>query len=178
VKPLLLVLAALLLLPAMWVDAGKKHRIPDKRIVVEDHTSAAWDGIIAETVDDFNRVMPKKGPKLVYKRGEAIACASSITVCAGDIAPYWGLAIYNTDSIGDGAIQVTDDPAITPALREAVACHEFMHILTGIRDNYGANPQSCVWGWRDAPGPFDIEYLDDFYDNPKHKHHKKHGGRR
>jgi hypothetical protein len=38
-------------------------------------------------------------------------------------------------------------------------CHELMHALTHIPDNQSSRTDSCVWGWLDHPGPFDIDYL-------------------
>jgi hypothetical protein len=47
-------------------------------------------------------------------------------------------------------------------------CHEMMHALTNILDNYGAAPDtSCVWGSLTNPGPFDVAYLKRVYDKQR-----------
>src|SRR3712207_5537537 len=59
---------------------------------VYDYTSAVWDGIIAETVADYNAVMPqgKDAPRFIYHRMPERTCgtlpkkrrANTIAVCS------------------------------------------------------------------------------------------------
>lgn len=138
-------------------------------MTVVDNTSTSWDGIIEETVNDFNAVMPKHGPRLLYVRGKVMACGEDFDICSGELVNgYLGLALLS--DLGKGHIQVSDTASLNSDGMEVVACHEFMHVLTLIRDNYGANPESCVWGYRKDPGPFDIAKLKSVYDR---EHEKK-----
>lgn len=171
---LLLILAVALCMPAL-ADARVQHA--RDTLVIVDRTSDAWAGVIAETVADFNAVMPPTGPILVYQREAHVACATT-TVCSGNLGPeYLGLAWWYPGQ-PYGHIQVTDTRPLNAKGMEAVACHEFMHILVHIGDNYGARPNdSCVWGWLSDPGQWDIARLYDYYGGkppkanppPKHK---------
>jgi hypothetical protein len=151
------VLAALAALPFVGAEAKKKRTTTFVRPVVhvKDYTSVLWNGIIPQVVDDFNAVMPSKGPRLVYERHPTGVCPEDIDTCSGNPGDqYAGLAW--TLSPGVGKILVTDTIPLDPRRQRIVACHEFMHILTGIKDCYGCREDSCVHGWRETPGPFDI----------------------
>ncbi|MBA2707355.1 MAG: hypothetical protein H0U59_06085 [Gemmatimonadaceae bacterium] len=179
VRVVALVIVAALLLP-MPIDAGKKHnhhRRENRPVMfVEDYTAPAWDGVIAETVADFNAVMPKRGPRLVYVRKPHVACAPAptTTVCSGILGVGTAGLAYVTG--GGGRIALNDlyafpeDSAGFPAL----ACHELMHILADVGDNYGAFPSaSCVWGYLSDPGPKDVELLRARYGGDKDKKHDR-----
>jgi hypothetical protein len=139
------------------IEAKRDHRERDKRpvLIVEDHTGAAWKGVVAQTVADFNGVIPKRGPRLRYVRGKG-SCGwepRSIVICHDEIAlPQFG---------GTTRHLVRLDPDY-PERANAV-CHELMHALTGIADNYDARVDSCVWGRLDAPGPFDVAHLREAF---------------
>jgi hypothetical protein len=75
-KTLVIALAILLLFPSA-VDAGKKRN----RVYVNDYTNSS---VVAETVDDFNRIMPKRGPRLIYRSIPGL-CSRAITVCQRDL---------------------------------------------------------------------------------------------
>jgi hypothetical protein len=168
-------LALVLLLPSIAEAKPRPRTVAVAREVVQviDRTSTAWNGIVQETVDDFNAIMPPKGPILRYVRG-GVGCASEIPVCSGALPDnVLGLAWYYP---GDryASIQVTDTWPLDQEGKEAVACHEFMHALTHIGDNYGGNSQSCVWGRLPDPGIFDIDYLYRYFGNTPPPHPKAH----
>jgi hypothetical protein len=137
-------------------------------VIVEDYSSALWDGIVAKTVDDFNAVMPRGGPRLVYERRAAVLCDAlprrrgknrHITVCS--TTNRVGGQVF-----GGKRIELGDafaDETRFPGYRAEATCHEFMHILTRIPDNYDTSPESCVWGRLTAPGPFDVATLEKVY---------------
>jgi hypothetical protein len=169
-----LLLAAILLLPSIAEAKPRRHAAAEREVVqVIDQTSTAWNGIVQETVDAFNAIMPPRGPILVYVRGVA-GCASQIPVCSGALPDnVLGLAWFFP---GDrwASIQVTDTRPLDRNGMEGVACHEFMHALTHIGDNYGAVADSCVWGYRSDPGRWDINLLyKHFGDTPPHREKAK-----
>ncbi len=175
-KFLMLILALAIVFPT-GVDAGKNkknnhHRRENRDIMlVQDYTSPEWGGVIQETVGDFNAVMPKSGPRLVYQRMSYVSCSSTTitTVCSGltDLL-YLGLA-YSYPN-GGGRIELREvfgvDGLLLPS--ESLACHELMHIVAKVGDNYGAFPNtSCVWGYLSNPGSKDVELLRDAYGKDK-----------
>jgi hypothetical protein len=147
------------------VDARRGQRV----LVVRDYTSEAWAGVVEQTVDDFNAVMPKGGPKLVYERMEPISCVVHPTQRRRSV-----LDICSVPELPSGArahprqkVILLNDTYTGPyydRFRATTACHEVMHILTRVDDNVGALPdQSCVWGELAQPGPFDIDLLRKTY---------------
>ncbi len=162
-RSLLISLAALL----PGITQAKKKARKYRTFTVVDRTTPDWEGVVAGVVDAFNDVMPARGPRLIYQRSDPALCASDITVCLGDTMPYLGLAAV--PALGDAEIIITNQSPIDPDLQEALACHELMHALTGIRDCYGCRPDSCVHGWRRTPGTFDIAYLKKTFGKKKAK---------
>jgi hypothetical protein len=156
----LLVLLVLLILPGE-VEARRGQRV----LVIRDYTSASWQGVVAQTVQDFNAVMPQGGPELRYERADEGACPQfrtrEVAVClvaADSIAPAVG-RVYVADK---GAAHIVVSDAYRPT--SVLLCHELMHVLTGVGDNYGALPdQSCVHGSLPYPGPFDVDLLGQRY---------------
>jgi hypothetical protein len=149
-------------------SAANSNTRPQREVVkVIDHTSAGWSPIVAVT--ELNAIMPPRGPILQYVRAE-FGCASEIPVCSGDTGP---------DAIGItwwwvgeswGNILLTDYHSLSPLVMENVVCHEFLHALTHIGDNYGAVADSCVWGNLPDPGGWDIDYLYRYFgDTPPHQ---------
>ena len=168
-------LALLLLVPA--VPAGGAAWA-GKKVPVYDYTSPAWEGVIAQTVAEMNAILPKKAPRLVYRRMPEVPCSQAprrkeaIVVCLlapGDPMP--AHAAWWTDGQTILRAQIRLSPSVSPGNERRVACHEFMHVTTGIRDNYGAAlSTSCVWGTLSSPGPFDVAHVKKVY--------RKHGDKR
>jgi hypothetical protein len=166
-----LLLAAILLLPSM-ADARPRQRHDREVVQIVDHTDATWTAALLETIDDFNRVMPPSGPLLRYERGAVGCAADTIPVCSGDTDPWAGFTWWWTTQ-RYAQIEVKS-PYDMPWDMERVLCHEFMHALTHIGDNYGAVADSCVWGYLSDPGRWDITYLyKHFGDTPPHQEKAK-----
>ena len=170
----LAVLAFVLLAPdvhagAVWTG---------KTVPVYDYTSPAWEGIIAATVADMNAMLPKKAPRLVYRRMPERPCSQAperqgvIVVCLLDATdPSQAHAVWLTQRHIITEAQIRLSPSTLPRNQRKEACHEFMHATTGISDNYGASPEtSCVWGTLSNPGPIDVAFARKVY--------RKHGERR
>jgi len=142
-----------------------------KTVAVYDYTSPAWDGIIAQTVAEMNAMLPKQAPRLLYRRMAEVPCAQApmrkkaIVVClvgAGDPSP--AHASWWTHQHSISRAQVRLSPSASPNNHRKEACHELMHVLTSIQDNYAAAPDtSCVWGNLSSPGPFDVAYAKKIY---------------
>jgi hypothetical protein len=150
------------------------------RVVVYDYTSAAWGGVIAQTVAEFNDMLPKNAPRLIYVRRTAVPCEAiptrrrkgdSLVVCSTT------LIVHAGQTAGPRLVQLADAP-INPLA--GTACHEFMHALTGIGDNYvlgidggwtwiTPGLDSCVWGWSTKPGSFDVAYAKKVYGKKKRR---------
>jgi hypothetical protein len=162
-KRLALILVALLFL--LTGDSAATKPPPAKPpIVVIDRTGPGWTDAVRKTVANFNAVMPPNGPRLVYQR--AAAGCEDVDVCSGDASGNLGLTwFWATDPPGVGHIVLTDTLPIFPLPKLNIVCHEMMHALTHIGDNYDARPQtSCVWGSiLTRPGRFDVARLQETY---------------
>jgi DMSO/TMAO reductase YedYZ molybdopterin-dependent catalytic subunit len=165
-RVLLVLLAILLVLPGE-VGARRGKRV----LVIRDYTSAAWEGVVEQTVADFNAVMPQRGPDLRYERMEATSCEALVVPRPRDrFVALCSVAAFDRDFGAlflRGGVLAFSDRYTGPwydQFRATVVCHEFMHLLTNIPDNDGALPdQSCVWGDLSQPGSFDIDRLRETY---------------
>lgn len=133
------------------------------RITVFDGTGGTWP--VAEKVAEFAEV----GVKVKYHNVGELGCnhapkkkkhARVIYVCETDLPPD---RVGDSDAFGmrrmirlDYAWQDTSDAP-------GIVCHELMHAVSGIRDNYNTQPDSCVWGNLDHLGSWDVQYLIDHH---------------
>jgi hypothetical protein len=163
--------AALVALVAAPERAPTRRRARRSTIIVADYTSAAWDGVLVRTVADFNAVMPKGGPRLIYQRRASGVCPERVDTCSGDTGEWAGWATIGTP--GESFVMLSDSPLLNDFGKRAVACHEFMHALTSIKDCYGCRVDSCVHGWRETPGAFDVKRLRKVWGNDKRRSRKK-----
>ena len=150
-------------------DARRRKAHPPRIIVVHDYTGETWSGVVQQVVDDFNAVMPQHGPRLVYLREHNAPCGDlsplprDVQVCTHPGFGHLGQVDYPVWHKGRWHWSLIRVQATTIDKRRVV-CHEMMHVLTNIGDNYDALPdQSCVWGTLDHPGPFDITELSTVY---------------
>lgn len=161
----LLLAADALAAPAVWTA-------PSVRVL--DYTTPAWDGIVAEMVDEFNAMLPEAAPRLVYRRMPDRACqdmkkqvvAGAIVVCSTATAPYAGWTRVwgdRTEMIAT-RIVLNDRLFLSERFATNTVCHELMHAVTGIKDKYDRRRKtSCVWGDLPAPGRFDVAYARKVY---------------
>jgi hypothetical protein len=195
------VLLALLITCSLALAPLKGASAQRERVVVKDYTTH-FGAAVADTVNDFNIVMPAHGPLLVYQKMggpcDGQPSDTAISVCEAYIpgAPFawawWWPGIHRWATI---EINMAQPHALTPRDNEQIVCHEMMHAIAHIGDNYGAHAQSCVWGSLTDPGCFDVVKLAERFGDPaqtcagkatkakpkhdkpdkKHKKHKKHG---
>ncbi len=180
-KCLILILILAVAFPVGMVDAEKKnnhHRRENRAvIVIADYTASQWDGVIQETVDDFNAIMPKRGPRLVYARKDSGSCPEGVyalVVCTG---PMDSNNMGQAWTTAAGSVILINDMYLGPEFSHAfpiIACHELMHIVANVGDNPGAFPdESCVWGELSDPGPKDGELLRKNYSKDTKDRNKK-----
>lgn len=156
-------LLLLLLLPAA-VSARPQT------MTVNDGSGPGWGAAVAQTVQEFNAIMPPGGPRLVYARQEPGACLGgkrAIAVCGVSSLP--GNVPPESQAYSTGRFVYLLDATAhePPAVVANTVCHEFMHALTGIPDNEDSRSDSCVWGRLTSPGPFDVAQLAARYPRKK-----------
>ena len=159
-KPVLIALLFVLLLPDGAFSGGTPWS--STRVVVNDYTSQAWDGILPQTVAALNAMLPPEAPHVVYRRKQTRDChhvpprRGAIVVCSADSLRAHGVTkvwLSKTHMATKAKVRLSDARIRSRRDVRNTACHELMHALTGIRDNPGAAPTtSCVWGTRPTPG--------------------------
>jgi hypothetical protein len=168
-----------------------------KSVGVYDYTSAVWRPIVAATVEEFNAMLPARGPRLHYQVVGETPCDQisqqlhqrGIAVCTAPMLSSdneLGRTEFYVSQGQLSRVRITLPETTNPGLRDNVVCHEFMHATTGIPDDYGARPDtSCVWGDLSAPGSFDAQFARKAYKDHHDassggKNHggKKHGGKK
>jgi hypothetical protein len=147
-------------------ERKKKRRKRRVTVTVADYTTPEWVGVVEGMVAQFSAILGDWGPRLVYQRFEVRDCgaipapqvASRTAICSAhnDPPPFSG-----TCAIGKAHDLITlYDAAHTQARhRRQTVCHELMHALADVPDNYGSNPDSCVYGYLDHPGGADAALL-------------------
>ncbi len=167
-KTLLVLLALVMFLPGgTAAKGGAAWRA--KSVVVYDHTSPEWQPYVAETVAAFNAMLPSRAPRLVYTPMRERPC-TAMSYERGEIAVCFkgndnATAFVVRHRVIHGALVrlIGDDP---PDERGNVICHEFMHALTGVPDDYDFPHEetSCVQGGGlNAPGAWDVFYARKMY---------------
>lgn len=147
-------------------SAKKHHRSPVWTITnaLPDEWQSAFDANLA----DFNANMPKYGPHFtVIRIAPEICQEANLKVCGGDgrwednDSSYWGISLSRGRKGRGINVNVMDIRIDTDSERRRILCHEFMHQLGYVSDNYNALPDtSCVWGSLDHLGPWDIDILN------------------
>jgi hypothetical protein len=94
----------------------------------------------------------------------------SISVCSeSELSGGWSGYVtmwYSTwpDILGRVMMSLDTEAAST---RQGLNCHEMMHAVGGVLDDYGADPTgSCIYGYLEYLGPSDVTFLRDNYGLP------------
>lgn len=159
---------------------GRKGK-PSRTVVVYDFTSSIWDGVIEQTIADFNAVLPYH-TRLIHQRGDGS--------CFNDFRYRYTYVACSVPSLSNASgryntftrrIDLSDDVATrNPQDRKRIVCHELMHALTGVPDHNTFDPvtqqtiwahptESCVWGTLSHPGPLDVDTLAVAFTTPRSK---------
>lgn len=180
VRAILILMALLLVPPSIPADAGKKHRKrQDRVVVVRDSTPDVWKPYVAEAVAMFNLMLPKRAPRMLYQAVPEARCTypkkrRAIDVCVDIDNPFLAYSTPGRLRAGTGIVALstpTPDVSSDIVSPRQILCHEFMHLTTGIPDDYSM-PQretSCVHGILAEPGPFDIAYAQKVYKKRRHR---------
>lgn len=180
---LALMLLAMLLAPLATLGKGGGSTVWRSNAVrVRIYTTANWQPLILRTIADYNAVMPERGPTLIPIIQPEHSCTwvrkqrfkkPTITICSQPDANGLGTTTFRSDH-GTFAkrrvkIQLVGDPGNDRYQRhQNTVCHEMLHALAGaehakLPDDTIPRPDSCLLGRLDAPGPWDIAYLEQAY---------------
>jgi hypothetical protein len=174
---LLIGLATGIMLGVAWSSqAGVAWR--SNTVQVRVYTSSAWVPLIQRSVRDINAVMPRKGPRLILRVHGERSCAwvrkqkftrPTITICSRPDRDALGWTRYkqqrHTFRHERVRIMLRGEPNPHPAFvgdDQNTVCHELMHAVSGMPDGE-RHADSCVQGWLESPGPWDVAYLQRVY---------------
>lgn len=172
---------------AVAIAPGSESALQAKSVVVYDYSSDPWAPFVVEMIARFNAAMGRPFPELVYRRMTPSLCndvpqrKNALTVCLSETVLRGAGGGMDTERrnphAGTKAIIVLDTagPPTDQTRSTYVLCHEAMHALTGIPDNYTiaadgswtwntAGVDSCVWGDRETLGSFDISHAKHVYE--------------
>jgi hypothetical protein len=178
VRAMLLALLVLLLAP----DAlAAPTAWAEQSVRVLDYSTPQWDGLVEGMVEEFNGTLPESTPQLVYRRMPQRACqdlksrpfVGAIVVCSVSTAPFVGMTgvLHDGTTIVETRIMLNDKKFLSTWDATNTVCHELMHAVTGIKDQYDRRPKtSCVWGSLLTPGRFDVAYARKVYEPRKEPH--------
>lgn len=192
----LLALLVLLMSTESAVEAKPGAVWRGKALHVYDHSSAAWDGVFAQTVDDANAILPPRAPRVVYHRMAHAPCDAlpthrrGITICSGgdmrwkDNTAFANSAGFTTPRMRKRVIfRATVWMTEGYWQRAKVACHELIgHAILGIPDAYNSKmpEESCVHASAETPGTWDAAVARwlykhlDHHSGPRHRTRRKH----
>ena len=172
----LLVGLLLVVLSAIAPAVSAVWRVESVR--VPDYTTPQWEGMVEGMVEEFTTMLPETAPRLVYRRKPERSCddlprrvaTGTIIVCSTANASFVGWTRMWGDGTGIYRSHIVLNDAAFGTRRYATntICHELMHAITGIDDNYDRRPAtSCVWGDLAKPGRFDVAYAAKVYPTAK-----------
>ena len=161
-------------------DGGRGVAWTSRTVTVRIYTTVNWHPLIERSIADFNAIMPRRGPRLVMKVQGERSCAwvkrqtfrkPTITMCSQPDGNGAGWAVYRVDhgTLAGQRVWITlvGDPGHDRYQgHQNTVCHELMHAVSGVNDGWG-EPRSCVRGDLDAPGAWDVAYLERVYANTK-----------
>lgn len=196
-KSLLLALTLLLMAPdalAVATAPNKGAALQTRTVKVFDYSGVGWQFLVAGMVAQYNAAIGKPFPRLIYRRMGSALCddvrqrRDALTVCMTEsiLRGASGGMLTSPDHprVGLRSIIVLEGDAPPPDWGQdwatSVLCHEAMHALTSIRDDYTIEPNgqwhwntpgldSCVWGDMMALGSFDVAYAERVYRKYGHR---------
>lgn len=134
-------------------------------------------------VDAFNAMLPKRAPRLIYRRHDVLPCAqvtprNGIVLCEPDAELVFQTIYRPHDHVIGKARIVLSNASAEDAFFQHTLCHEFMHALTDANHGHYRRPTtSCVQGDLTAPGPWDRKFAKKVYGHhsgPRHAARGKH----
>jgi hypothetical protein len=155
-------------------NTGTGGRWMEEWIPVRYYGPAEHLGALNHAWEAINAAMPPERTHFVVSHAGDVGCGDvpeqfapgAITVCVGDTGHSDGSAQWMMGA--DRAIAsvhiVLNDRTVDDL---ATICHEAMHAVSAINDDYDSEKDSCVHGRRSSPGKWDRWWLAKAYDaNP------------
>ena len=166
----------------------------DVHIYADAHNTPLIEGAIRSV----ERAMPERGPHFNIRRHDQVGdCLKirrkdfkrpTITFCERESMAGSGTTVaraqhhvFKNDRVWVEALFYSDEE---PGIENLVtfdrntACHEMMHAVSYVNDNYAYTEDSCVQGQRPDAGPWDVEFLAATYAKHDDKAHRKQHERR
>jgi hypothetical protein len=144
-----------------------------KQVNVLLFTGSYWTPIIETMVKDARKALPPKGPRLNVKVMSPHSCEwvasqtysqPTITFCENEAWYAGSTGLKSSHHIIQNKrakVEVIADGDLS--YDRNTACHEMMHALAWVNDNYNYNKDSCVQGSRESFGPWDVNFLAKAY---------------
>lgn len=166
-KVLLVMLVLLMLLPLDAISAGTIWG--GKKTVVRDHLPDEWQADAKQIVADFNAILPKRAPRLVYRDKEPRLCRNvrfkhGIGLCLRPGIP-GGMTVASRRGHRFLWAEVGVDTfaAYEPGHAIGILCEEMLAATVGMPDvEFSERPDSCQ-GVLDHPGPYDERFVKKVY---------------
>lgn len=172
------------------MGAGKGAVFTERVVDVHIYAGAYGTPLIVDAVRGIQAALPARGPRFRIKTHGLTDCGkvanqkfkrATITFCEVGPNDEWagvtGLraehhVIQNRAWIRAQWYEYEDFDRNT-------ACHELMHAVSWVNDDYAADKDSCVHGDNPHPGSWDVRYLKKVYKKwDSKKWDRKHGGKR
>jgi hypothetical protein len=181
---ILLVVWLIVILP----EAAMAARWERAEVPVWDFTRDDWRPYVQATVEDFNANMPPGVPRLIYTPMGELRCEDlpnngkrgGISVCLTDAplasSAYWAEArrTLRGQRFTSALIAIDRNTSVTSP--GTLLCHEMTHeVFDAPDDDSRPHPNdSCVQGYLDHLGSWDIAYAASVYSQDGHHGHPKH----
>ena len=137
-------------------DGGAWHK---RTVIVRDYLPASRKADLEAVVAAFNDVLPKRAPHLRYVAMPEIPCDK--VHAKGQIAVCVDASLQDPETTYVQKQRVISSAKIAVPTTHGALCHEMMHALSDIADDYTFPymTESCVQGGLETPGPFDVQFL-------------------
>lgn len=150
-----------------------------KTVTVWDYSSDEWEPVVARAVQEMNKALPRNAPRLRLKDQSPKSCdavkarkppKNAIIICSRESGHYAGSmhGHVNNHTFDKGVVYLTligvpghDEHPLD--FHQNTACHELMHGVSNVNDDYTADRDSCVHGDNPSPGSWDRKYLKRTY---------------
>jgi hypothetical protein len=161
--------------PAIWSPGS---------VVVQDFLPADAGRDLAAVVYDFNAHRPPSAPELIYTAADRRTCEDLtqqpgvIQVCLSSLVPTnataWSPRTIDQGFFVSGQVAIRDSAQIDDW--RVILCHEMMHAVGDAPDDFSRpHPDdSCVQGFLNHLGSWDIAWLQQVYQPSPIDHHRKH----
>lgn len=161
-----------------------------RQVNLRVYTDDYWRPIVEQKAEEIQDAMPARGPRIRVIQEPERSCDAveklrfsqpTITVCSKPEANYAGSAMLHQHRkiVKNERAWLTLIPAGQGFGYDVnTACHELMHGVSWVNDNYSYRQDSCVQGGREDPGPWDVAFLAQAYGDHDTKANRRRAERR